>query len=152
MPLKSLNLAEVLAQFTSKQKVFVLVFILGTISLTTIITTHLTSECSDLVASNEALVADLEKVKKSIAECQAYNETLIHNNLLIMEKTNELHLKLLGNSNILQNKSAGPISDTLIYGNLRTVEYIQSDTLSDEEKTDRLLHDIMDIAQSTSKK
>jgi hypothetical protein len=152
MPFKNFNLAEILAQFTPKQKLFVLVFILGTISLTTIVTTHLTSECSALVASNEALIADIEKVKKSIAECQEYNETLIHNNLLIIEKTNELHLKLLGNSNILQDKSFMLPIDTININNLRSEEFIQIDTLNNEEQADKILHEIMNIANSTSKK
>lgn len=146
MAFGNLNLVEILKQFTRGQKLFVLIFTLAIISLTTVATTYFTTQCSEIKDVNAVLREDIIKLKESIQTCQTYNETLIQNNLLIIEKTNELHLKLLGNSSILESRSLTVIPDSIDVEDLKTVQLLPSP--SDEDDADKLLHEILDLAKN----
>lgn len=67
------NLSSILKQFTSKQRLFVLIIILFFVSLTSIVTAYLTSDynkCSDIVKENRELIEDYIKISKMIRESQ----------------------------------------------------------------------------------
>jgi 5-methylcytosine-specific restriction endonuclease McrBC regulatory subunit McrC len=67
------QIPSILKQFTSKQRLFVLIIILFFVSVTSIVTAYLTSDynkCSDIVKENRELIEDYIKISKMIRESE----------------------------------------------------------------------------------
>lgn len=83
--MNNLNIVEILQQFSPKQKLFVLIFLVLMIGGTTITTTYFTAECGELKEINERLRTENESITKKVDRL-----TEIH--FLILEKTSQLRL------------------------------------------------------------
>jgi hypothetical protein len=102
MSFPSLNVGEILAQFTPKQRAYVLAFVLCVISLSVIVTALVVSHCDVVKENNKILNKDISILKSDISsmkteygECIKRNEEIMKNNLIIIRKVNELQLQYM---------------------------------------------------------
>jgi cell division septum initiation protein DivIVA len=84
------NLVEILKQFSSKQKLFVLVFMVLVIGSTTVITTYLTTTSKDLDDEITRLKEDNTILREDIEKLKEREETLTAMVVEILQKASNL--------------------------------------------------------------
>ena len=88
------NLVEILKQFSSKQKLFVLIFMVLVIGSTTVVTTYLTTTSKDLEKAVMRLKSDNKALKNDIEKLKEREEELTLMVMDILEKATNLRNNL----------------------------------------------------------
>jgi hypothetical protein len=99
MSFPNLNVGEILAQFTPKQRAYVLIFVLLMICASIIVTALVMNHCDVIEENNKVLTRDITTLKKDMslikveyADCIKTNQEVMETNLTIIRKVNELQL------------------------------------------------------------